>query len=206
MLKGNLNKILFVVSYCYVLGVVLLLVSQNKLYLPFISDSLNHNNSTKQPPSESDVRFIDYMKRSLKKIDRTRNQPALTTTESSPVTPQTDRYTPISPITQLPTQTSPPIAVIPPPPPPTTNPPPPTNLAPTTSAPNQLNQNNYSLIGLFEAGDNSVALFDFKGVVSRITQGQPIGSSGWVLESVTADQAVVAKGQEKRILTVGQKL
>lgn len=211
MLKGNLNKILFVVTYCYLLGIVLVLVSQNKLYLPFVSDSLNHNNSKKHSLSEADSRFIDYMKRALRKIDRTKEQPAPTTTsESSPTTLPTDRYTPIAPITQLPTQTSPPTPFIPPPPP-TVNPPPPTNPATTNPAatnpaPTQSNQSSYSLIGLFEAGNNSVGLFELNGVVSRIAQGQPIGASGWVLESVTADQAVIAKGQEKRILTIGQKL
>lgn len=193
-----MDKILFCLSYCYLLGVVLLLVSKNQLSLPFISQLVDSGVPEQKTLSHSDARFLSYMQRSLNKIDQKSRLPQ---TDSPPPTPTgvSSKYTPIGPLTQLPVKT-PDTAFVPPPPPPGSEPPAQSPVAPTPSP-----DNGYTLVGLFESGDRSAGLFSLNGVVVRVSLGEPIAATGWLLESVTAQQAVIAKQGERRLLTIGHK-
>jgi Tfp pilus assembly protein PilP len=64
---------------------------------------------------------------------------------------------------------------------------------------------NHTLVGLLELGDQSAALFDVSGVTQRITVGEAIGASGWILVSVANQEAVIRRNGEVRSVYVGQK-
>ena len=64
---------------------------------------------------------------------------------------------------------------------------------------------NHTLVGLLELGDRSAALFDVSGVTQRITVGEAIGASGWILVSVANQEAVIRRNGEVRSVYVGQK-
>ena len=64
---------------------------------------------------------------------------------------------------------------------------------------------NHTLVGLLELGARSAALFDVSGVTQRITVGEAIGASGWILVSVANQEAVIRRNGEVRSVYVGQK-
>lgn len=64
---------------------------------------------------------------------------------------------------------------------------------------------NHTLVGLLELGDRSAALFDVSGITQRITVGEAIGASGWILVSVANQEAVIRRNGEVRSVYVGQK-
>ncbi|MBW4551720.1 MAG: hypothetical protein KME35_11510 [Aphanocapsa sp. GSE-SYN-MK-11-07L] len=63
----------------------------------------------------------------------------------------------------------------------------------------------YTLRGVMEMGDRSVALLDIDGTTQRITVGQPLGATGWELVQVADQKAVVQRQGEVRSITVGQQ-
>lgn len=63
----------------------------------------------------------------------------------------------------------------------------------------------YTLQGVLELGDRSVALVNMNGVTQRVALGQPLGASGWQLIQVANQNAVVQKKGEVRSITVGQQ-
>lgn len=63
----------------------------------------------------------------------------------------------------------------------------------------------HTLMGILEAGDNSVALFSINGSTQRIRLGEAIGDSGWLLVSVNDKQAVMRRNGDVRAIYVGQK-
>lgn len=72
------------------------------------------------------------------------------------------------------------------------------------AAPSPATLNTYSLVGLLELGERSVALFEVDGVTRRVKIGESIGASGWTLVEVTNQEAVVRRNGEVRSIFVGQ--
>ncbi len=63
----------------------------------------------------------------------------------------------------------------------------------------------YTLVGLLQLGSRSAALFDINGNTQRISIGEPIGSSGWILVKIASQEALVRRNGEVRSIYVGQK-
>ena len=63
----------------------------------------------------------------------------------------------------------------------------------------------YSLVGLLELGDRSVALFSIDGVTRRVAIGEAVGGSGWVLAEVESQEAKIKKDGKVKSLFIGQK-
>jgi hypothetical protein len=62
-----------------------------------------------------------------------------------------------------------------------------------------------TLVGILELGDRSAALFEIDGVARRIYVGEKIGSSGWLLEKVANNEAIIRRNSEVRAISVGAK-
>ena len=62
-----------------------------------------------------------------------------------------------------------------------------------------------TLVGILELGDRSAALFEIDGVARRIYVGEKIGSSGWLLEKVANNEAIIRRNDEVRAVSVGAK-
>ncbi len=74
------------------------------------------------------------------------------------------------------------------------------NNSPVTS-----DTNKYTLTGLLQLGDQSVALFEINGINQRIKAGESIGSSGWNIVSISGQEVVIRRNGEVRSVYVGQK-
>ncbi len=61
-----------------------------------------------------------------------------------------------------------------------------------------------AFIGFFEFGDRSVALFDINGNTERISLGEEIGSTGWILDSVASGKVTIRRNGNLRSLYPGQ--
>lgn len=198
--KGYLGKILFALACSYCLFVLWWLFGhQGARVLTMLTGG-------KQVVlSESEVQFIDYMERSLNKIE---GQIAAKATESDDVvyvpvytpTPATPQIPPT-----LPNNTPSPTLKIPAPPPLPT---------PTPLADNPGNENEIvtaiepaisrSLIGVLElGGDKSAALVKVEGKTRRVWLGEEI-SDGWILESIGNQKANISYQGQVRSVSVGE--
>ena len=198
--KGYLGKILFALACSYCLFVLWWLFGhQGTRVLTMLTGG-------KQVVlSESEVQFIDYMERSLNKIE---GQIAAKATESDDVvyvpvytpTPATPQIPPA-----LPNNTPSPTLKIPAPPPLPT---------PTPLADNPGNENEIvtaiepaisrSLIGVLElGGDKSAALVKVEGKTRRVWLGEEI-SDGWILESIGNQKANISYQGQVRSVSVGE--
>ncbi|MGF1524283.1 MAG: hypothetical protein ACFBSF_18335 [Leptolyngbyaceae cyanobacterium] len=63
----------------------------------------------------------------------------------------------------------------------------------------------HKLMGIFELGDRSAAMFDIDGVTQRVYIGEQIGGSGWSLVSVANEEAVIRRNGEVRSIYIGQQ-
>lgn len=63
----------------------------------------------------------------------------------------------------------------------------------------------YTLIGIFELGDRSAALFRVDGATKRIWVGDKLDNRGWILDSVVNQKAKISRQGEIRSLSVGEK-
>jgi hypothetical protein len=63
----------------------------------------------------------------------------------------------------------------------------------------------HTLVGVLDLGDRSAALFEVNGTPQRIQIGEPIGTSGWTLVSISNQEAIVRRNGEVRSIYVGQK-
>ena len=176
--------------------------------------------------SKSDVQFIDYMERSLNKLDRQleANQeasgnddvvyvPVYTPTPATSPVPQIASNN--LPLTALPNSNAPAVPQpqsasqalkIPAPPP----------LPAPTSLDNNSGQENLSatvnkppiqhtLIGILELGeDNSAALIKIGGQTRRVWLGEEINPDGWILESVGNQRAIISYQGQVRTIAVGE--
>jgi hypothetical protein len=78
-------------------------------------------------------------------------------------------------------------------------------IAPAPVKPLAAPASKYTLRGVMEMGDRSVALLDINGTSQRIAVGQPLGATGWQLVQVSDQKAVVQRKGEVRSITVGQQ-
>ncbi|MGK7877126.1 MAG: hypothetical protein AB4426_28680 [Xenococcaceae cyanobacterium] len=229
-----LDLILFTVACAYLLGVILWLVSQEKLKLPLIFKSVGETVLQENQLSSSDAQFIAYMLRSLEMIDSkaqaNKQQTTVSSTKSAvnlssvlipgnpaSVAPEAPTviartHIPVNQSSQSTAAAVAPLSVPIPPPPPSSSHPLQLStvpvLAPKTNLPPSPALSptiSHTLVGLLESGDHSAALFQINDITKRIQIGEGIDASGWTLVSVANKQAVIYRNGQVRSISVGQK-
>ena len=233
-LGRHLDKILFAFACTYLLTTIWWLVSEQKLQLPFLSKSVTPRIAENASQPNSDREFIAYMEKALEAIERKQETsqdkakqitPPVATSSLQGAKIIERVYIPIYRQSQ-PSLGSVARLNVPTPPPPNTavaknlpTPPisPPQGAAkyqtvpaldpqatiPSLSAPSPTV--THTLVGLFESGDRSVALFKINGVTQRIHLGEEIGTSGWSLISVSEQKAMIQGHGQVRYLSAGEK-
>lgn len=209
MLK--LDKILFICSCTYLIGVLGWLGSQNKL--PGLN--LQLTSVSAKETKLADQEFIAYLQNSLENIDRQVNYQEKNKDQNTPQTtpedftqkPQKRRpelqrvYLPLyQPPTIIAQPTPPPPEIPPPPPPPSITPNLETGQIAATSK-----ETNCILIGWLTIEDSAIALFALDdGVTERVKAGEAIGNTGWTLIDIVSEKALVQKQQQIKTISVGQ--
>lgn len=206
--KGYLGKILFALACSYCLFVLWWLFGHQGIRMLTM-----FTGGRQVVLSESEVQFIDYMERSLNKIE---GQIAAKETESDDVV-YVPVYTPTA-TPQIPPALPNNIPVVQPEPIPSATlkiPAPPPLPTPTPLADNPGNERNEivtaiepaisrSLIGVLElGGDKSAALVKVKGKTRRVWLGEEI-SDGWILESIGNQKANISYQGQVRSVSVGE--
>jgi hypothetical protein len=208
-----LDKVIFVIACIYLGWVVAWLISQKNA-------PISQNSTT----SQEDKKFIAYLQSSLAIIDRqsqtsspdpnpaaknnpspvvpvppappanlpVNNTPQIIERIYVPVYPQTPETTAkLVPVTP----SSPDIAAPPLPAAPQGN-------RPVASVIPTNNQVKNTLVGVMDLGDRSTALFDNKGITTRISPGEFI--NGWTLVEVGNQQVILSRNGQTKVLEVGQ--
>ncbi|NCR38704.1 MAG: hypothetical protein GPJ21_01935 [Microcystis aeruginosa W13-11] len=208
-----LDKVIFVIACVYLGWVVAWLISQKNAPIS--------QNST---ISQEDKKFIAYLQSSLAIIDRqsqtlspdpnpaaknnpspvvpvppappanlpVNNTPQIIERIYVPVYPQTPETTAkLVPVTP----SSPDIAAAPLPAAPEVKPP----VAAVIPTNNQVKN---TLVGVMDLGDRSTALFDNKGITTRISPGEFV--NGWTLVEVGNQQVILSRNGQTKVLEVGQ--
>lgn len=62
------------------------------------------------------------------------------------------------------------------------------------------------LVGLLQMGPQSVAMFQIGDTTQNVSIGETIGSTPWQLREVREREVVLGKGQQQRVLLVGQEV
>ncbi len=208
-----LDKFIFVIACVYLGWVVAWLISQKNAPVS--------QNGTISP---EDQKFIAYLQSSLTIIDRQgatsspdpdpspKNNPSPVATVPPPPpanlpvnnTPQIIEriYVPVYPQTP---ETAAKIAPVTPANPDISAPPLP--AAPQVHRPTAAviptnNQVKNTLVGVMDLGDRSSALFDNKGITTRISPGEFI--NGWTLVEVGSQQVILSRNGQTKVLEVGQ--
>ncbi|AKV67684.1 MULTISPECIES: hypothetical protein [Microcystis] len=208
-----LDKVIFVIACVYLGWVVAWLISQKNAPVS--------QNGTISP---EDQKFIAYLQSSLTIIDRQgatsspdpdpspKNNPSPVATVPPPPpanlpvnnTPQIIEriYVPVYPQTP---ETAAKIAPVTPANPDISAPPLP--AAPQVHRPTAAviptnNQVKNTLVGVMDLGDRSSALFDNKGITTRISPGEFI--NGWTLVEVGSQQVILSRNGQTKVLEVGQ--
>ncbi|AKE64162.1 hypothetical protein MYAER_1814 [Microcystis aeruginosa NIES-2549] len=208
-----LDKVIFVIACLYLGWVVAWLISQKNAPIS--------QNST---ISREDQKFIAYLQSSLAIIDRqgqtsspdpnpaAKNNPSPVATVPPPppanlpvnntpqiieriyvpVYPQTPETTAkIAPVTPSSTDISaPPLPAAP------------QGNRPVAAVIPTNNQVKNILVGVMDLGDQSSALFDNKGITTRISPGEFI--NGWTLVEVGSQQVILSRNGQTKVLEVGQ--
>jgi hypothetical protein len=220
--KGKIpfDKILFALACLYVIGVSGWILYQTQGQLTWLFEPLQLTHQV----SAEELQFLDYLERSLEVIER-KTEANQTTKANSEALNQSNHPTLVYVPVYTPSPPSqpawlPPVAQIEPPPPPqpVTPPPPPTVLSqnsstaastvatPTPIAATSTNAlHNYVLIGILELGEQSVALFKVDGTTKKIGLGETIEDTGWILKSVSNQQATISFQGKNRSLSIGEK-
>ncbi|MBD2118477.1 MULTISPECIES: hypothetical protein [Microcystis] len=208
-----LDKVIFVIACVYLGWVVAWLISQKNAPVS--------QNGTVSPEARQ---FIAYLQSSLTIIDRQgqtsspdpypspKNNPSPVATVPPPPpanlpvnnTPRVIEriYVPVYP---QPPKTTAKIVPVPPPNPDISAPPLP--AAPEVKPPVAVliptnNQVKNTLVGVMDLGDRSSALFDNKGITTRISPGEFI--NGWTLVEVGNQQVILSRNGQTKVLEVGQ--
>ncbi|MGB3494804.1 MAG: hypothetical protein WBA57_18895 [Elainellaceae cyanobacterium] len=212
-----LLRFALVVSASVALGVGLAVWMAQKSQPQFATQTTT---STEAPSAQTD--FINYMTESLDAIDTRYEQADRfastaidddddedSSTRAGSGTPLPERvyipvYQPPQVTAALPSLPAPPFSS-------TTVPlavsPAPAPEAPaqaSASVPNISPDSNYALVGLLELGDRSAAIFEYGDTAHRIEIGAQIGSSGWSLVSVSAQEAIIRRNGDVRSVYIGQ--
>ncbi len=208
-----LDKFIFVIACVYLGWVVAWLISQKNA-------PVSQNGTI----SQEEQKFIAYLQSSLAIIDRQgqtsspdpdpdpQNNPSPVATVPPPPpanlpvnnTPQIIEriYVPVYPQTP---ETAAKIAPVTPANPDISAPPLP--AAPQVNRPLAAviptnNQVKNTLVGVMDLGDQSTALFDNKGITTRISPGEFI--NGWTLVEVGNQQVILSRNGQTKVLEVGQ--
>jgi hypothetical protein len=208
-----LDKFIFVIACVYLGWVVAWLISQKNA-------PVSQNGTI----SQEEQKFIAYLQSSLAIIDRQgqtsspdpdpdpQNNPSPVATVPPPPpanlpvnnTPQIIEriYVPVYPQTP---ETAAKIAPVTPANPDISAPPLP--AAPQVNRPLAAviptnNQVKNTLVGVMDLGDRSSALFDNKGITTRISPGEFI--NGWTLVEVGSQQVILSRNGQTKVLEVGQ--
>ncbi|MFY7931187.1 MAG: hypothetical protein ACOVO7_00830 [Microcystis aeruginosa] len=208
-----LDKVIFVIACVYLGWVVAWLISQKNA-------PVSQNGTI----SQEEQKFIAYLQSSLAIIDRQgqtsspdpdpdpQNNPSPVATVPPPPpanlpvnnTPQIIEriYVPVYPQTP---ETAAKIAPVTPANPDISAPPLP--AAPQVNRPLAAviptnNQVKNTLVGVMDLGDRSSALFDNKGITTRISPGEFI--NGWTLVQVGSQQVILSRNGQTKVLEVGQ--
>lgn len=208
-----LDKVIFVIACVYLGWVVAWLISQKNAPVS--------QNGTISP---EDQKFIAYLQSSLTIIDRQgatsspdpdpspKNNPSPVATVPPPPpanlpvnnSPRVIEriYVPVYPQTP---ETAAKIAPVTPANPDISAPPLP--AAPQVNRPLAAviptnNQVKNTLVGVMDLGDRSSALFDNKGITTRISPGEFI--NGWTLVEVGSQQVILSRNGQTKVLEVGQ--
>jgi hypothetical protein len=208
-----LDKVIFVIACIYLGWVVAWLISQKNA-------PISQNSTT----SQEDKKFIAYLQSSLAIIDRQGQtlSPApnpAAKNNPSPVVP-----VPPAPPANLPVNNTPQIIeriyvpvypqtpettakLVPVTPSNTDISAPPLPAAPQVNRPVAAviptnNQVKNTLVGVMDLGDRSSALFDNKGITTRISPGEFI--NGWTLVEVGNQQVILSRNGQTKVLEVGQ--
>ncbi|CCI36605.1 MAG: hypothetical protein ACK4YL_16120 [Microcystis sp.] len=208
-----LDKVIFVIACIYLGWVVAWLISQKNA-------PISQNSTT----SQEDKKFIAYLQSSLAIIDRqsqtsspdpnpaaknnpspvvpvppappanlpVNNTPQIIERIYVPVYPQTPETTAkLVPVTPSNTDISaPPLPAAP------------QGNRPVASVIPTNNQVKNTLVGVMDLGDRSTALFDNKGITTRISPGEFI--NGWTLVEVGNQQVILSRNGQTKVLEVGQ--
>jgi hypothetical protein len=181
------------------------------------------NESRETKPEDSD--FLDYLKRSVDRLARypqaspspsasptivaVSPMPVLTVVPSTANTSSNPGqvYVPVyPPANSAATGAQPASPAQPVKPAPASQSSSPVNSSPSvTPVPNIATVNNHTLVGILELGERSAALFEVDGIPQRIEIGAQVGSSGWMLVSISNQEAIVRRNGEVRSIYVGQK-
>lgn len=208
-----LDKVIFVIACVYLGWVVAWLISQKNA-------PISQNGTI----SQEDKKFIAYLQSSLAIIDRqgqtlspdpnpaaknnpspvvpvppappanlpVNNTPQIIERIYVPVYPQTPETTAkLVPVTPSNTDISaPPLPAAP------------QGNRPVASVIPTNNQVKNTLVGVMDLGDRSTALFDNKGITTRISPGEFV--NGWTLVEVGNQQVILSRNGQTKVLEVGQ--
>lgn len=208
-----LDKVIFVIACIYLGWVVAWLISQKNA-------PISQNSTT----SQEDKKFIAYLQSSLAIIDRQSQTSSPDPNPAAKNNPSPVVPVPPAPPANLPVNNTPQIIeriyvpVYPQTPETTAKlvPVTPSNTdisAPPLPAASQVNRpvasviptNNQvknTLVGVMDLGDRSTALFDNKGITTRISPGEFI--NGWTLVEVGNQQVILSRNGQTKVLEVGQ--
>lgn len=207
-----LDKVIFVIACVYLGWVVAWLISQKNAPVS--------QNGTIYP---EDQKFIAYLQSSLTIIDR-QGQTSSPGPHPSPKNNPSPVATVPPPPANLPVNNSPRVIeriyvpvypqppkttakIVPVPPPNPDISPVPLPAAPEVKPPVAAviptnNQVKNTLVGVMDLGDRSSALFDNKGITTRISPGEFI--NGWTLVEVGNQQVILSRNGQTKVLEVGQ--
>ncbi|GBE73134.1 hypothetical protein myaer87_03610 [Microcystis aeruginosa NIES-87] len=208
-----LDKVIFVIACVYLGWVVAWLISQKNAPIS--------QNST---ISQEDKKFIAYLQSSLAIIDRQSQTSSPDPNPAAKNNPSPVVPVPPPPLANLPVNNTPQIIeriyvpvypqtpettakLVPVTPSNTDISAPPLPAAPQGNRPVASviptnNQVKNTLVGVMDLGDRSTALFDNKGITTRISPGEFI--NGWTLVEVGNQQVILSRNGQTKVLEVGQ--
>ena len=208
-----LDKVIFVIACIYLGWVVAWLISQKNA-------PISQNSTT----SQEDKKFIAYLQSSLAIIDRQSQTSSPDPNPAAKNNPSPVVPVPPAPPANLPVNNTPQIIeriyvpvypqtpettakLVPVTPSNTDISAPPLPAAPQENRPVAAviptnNQVKNILVGVMDLGDRSTALFDNKGITTRISPGEFI--NGWTLVEVGNQQVILSRNGQTKVLEVGQ--
>ena len=208
-----LDKVIFVIACIYLGWVVAWLISQKNA-------PISQNGTI----SQEDKKFIAYLQSSLAIIDRQSQTSSPDPNPAAKNNPSPVVPVPPAPPANLPVNNTPQIIeriyvpvypqtpettakLVPVTPSNTDISAPPLPAAPQENRPVAAviptnNQVKNTLVGVMDLGDRSTALFDNKGITTRISPGEFI--NGWTLVEVGNQQVILSRNGQTKVLEVGQ--
>ncbi len=208
-----LDKLIFVIACVYLGWVVAWLISQKNA-------PISQNGTI----SQEDQKFIAYLQSSLAIIDRQGQTSSPYPNPAAKNNPSPVVPVPPAPPANLPVNNTPQIIeriyvpvypqtpettakLVPVTPSNTDISAPPLPAAPQENRPVAAviptnNQVKNTLVGVMDLGDQSTALFDNKGITTRISPGEFI--NGWTLVEVGNQQVILSRNGQTKVLEVGQ--